>query len=284
MTSWGTTQYPDDPYNYERDLSEAVSDYVCDMFSSTSKYYPCDDNWGGDTQPATVYYYTDLCEEICDYSLVIYKGHFWQASSVGDCGMYGCNVLHWGVVDYRGYVAYPPYVYPIKDYELHSNVVDGKTDACRTRGNHDFVFLWSCINADGDNNQVGGISGDHSWGMLASWMDIDDPNSELEEYGYQYPDYSDHVFTGFTWLSPGYMFYGQEPNTNLGQFVYVFFQTLLQGHHVNYALDAASDFINDLNFGSSNLYNDQSVWNPHTSQWEATQMRVWGDGYTRIPR
>ncbi|MCW4006861.1 MAG: hypothetical protein NWF04_09785 [Candidatus Bathyarchaeota archaeon] len=281
MISWGTTDYPNASGGAdELNLSGNVSEYVCGLFDSTG-VYDVEDNWGASTQPGTVYSSIEDSEADYDYSVILYKGHFWQASSPGDCGTYGCDIYHWGVADNEGYTG-GTWEF-IKDYNVYSSVVDGKDDADKTRGTHDFIFLWSCL--EGDSSRAGEISGSHSWGMLASWMDIDDPNSQLEDYGYADPDDRDHVFMSFSWISPCYLYYGQAPDRYLSQFLYQFFNYALQGITVNDALDDASEFINGfgVSFGSSDLYNNQLVWNPQTDEWDYTQMRVWGDGDHVMP-
>ncbi len=263
-------------------LCQAKSRPITTEFSNTGKYNPCIDDWGDrndGTYPDTVYYNTYANEIVCDYSLVIYKGHFWLNESAGGCGTPECDVQHWGVVDINGYDTLDP----ITDYELFANVQAAKTVTSHTRGTHDFVFLWSCV--EGDPSRAGEISGDHAWGMLASWLDITDPSSEICDDGYLTADNSDHVFICFTWISPCYTALGQRPDRNLAQFVYLFFDYLLQGYNVRNALNAASQFVNNCSFVLSDLYlNQQVVWDPVNQCNSTTQLRVWGDGNATIPR
>lgn len=283
MTSYGTLWYPADyGGDAERTMSGAVSAYITTEFANTGKYNPCIDDWGDrndGTYPDTVYYNTYANEIVCDYSLVIYKGHYWRNDSAGGCGTPDCDVNHWGVVDINGYATLDP----ITDYELFASVQAAKTVTSHTRGTHDFVFLWSCV--EGDPSRAGEISGDHAWGMLASWMDITDPSSEICDDGYADPDLSDHVFICFTSLSPCYNAPGQAADKYLSQFVCYFFNRLIIGHNVMDALDAASQFVNDADFDESDLYlNQQIVWDPVNQCNATTQLRVWGDGYATIPR
>jgi hypothetical protein len=280
MVSWGTTDYPEESGgDDEKNLSGDVSSYVYDLFYGTGKYLYCEDYWGANTQPSYVYTSAEYSETYYDYSVIIYKGHYWWAQDENDCGT-GCSDHHWGIADNEGY----PGGDFIKDYYIHRNIDDGKDTSHKTRGTHDLVFLWSCV--EGDSSRVGYITSTDALGMLASWMDIDDPCNQLEEYGYASPDNSDHVFIGFTWISPCYLYTGQAPNRYLSQFVYQFFYYALQGYSVKDSLDQASYFVNggSISFGQSNLYNNQMVWNSLYDQWDYTQMRVWGDGNHKLPR
>jgi hypothetical protein len=285
MTSWGTRDYPPESGDdAERDLSESVSYYVQGLFSATNAYYSCEDNWGDYTEPSNVYWDAYDDERDCDYSLVLYKGHFWQSAVYGDdeCGI--CELYHWGVVDDAGYNQSYPYD-PIKDYTLHDYIDYGKIDGgYKTRGTHDFVFIWSCV--AGAQANAGFCSNGHGYGTLASWMDIDNPSTELEDYGYAGgADNSDHVFISFSHVSPCYLYRGDISDRYYSQFVYTFFDTALQHNTVTDSLDAASRFINGNNvpFGSSRLYNNQQVWDTYNHCWTTTQMRVWGDGNHIIP-
>jgi hypothetical protein len=162
-------------------------------------------------------------------------------------------------------------------------VDNGKNAANKTRGTHDFVFLWACMH--GDSNWVGNIAGGHSWGMLASLMDINNPSNQLSNDAYAYPDYNSTVFISFDFISPWYTQSTQNPPFNYGHFVYKFYDYLLQGYTVNGALNAASQYVNNgVSYGSSQLRNGLSVWNPVLSCWNTTHMRVWGDGTYKTPR
>ncbi len=283
MTSYGTLWYPPEyGGEAERSMSGTVSSYITTYFANTGKYSPCIDDWGNrndGTYTDTVYYNTYANEIVCDYSLVIYKGHFWLDDSAGGCGNPSCPINHWGIVDINGYDSLDP----ITDYELFASVQAAKSVTSHTRGTHDFVFLWSCVEGHPDN--AGEISGDHAWGMLASWLDITDPNSEMADDGYADPDLSDHVFICFTSISANYNDMGQLDDRYMSQFVVLFFNTLLQGENVKNALDDASYFINGVDFANSDLYlNQQVVWDAVHGNYTTTQLRVWGDGYATIPR
>jgi len=289
MVSWGTQDYPDDSGGQpEKDLSQSVSAYVVNRFSGTGRYVATD-NWGANTEPNLVYDKIRESEQVYDYTSVFYKGHFWRTMTSGNCDSQDCTWLHWGIVDDEGYAVTPAEA--MKDYAIHNQVNEGKNNAHKTRGTTDFIFIWSCVNADSDvtRDQVGQITGSHSYGMLASWMDIDNPRIQFEEYGYAFPDDSDHVYIGFSWISPCYIYYGQLENRYLWQFVEQFYYyALVHGYTVHDSLDAASRYINgpSVPFGSSNLYNNQTVWNLQAQppRWEYTQMRVWGDSNHKMPR
>jgi hypothetical protein len=294
MNSIGTIDYNwESGGTDERDLSEAVSSYVVDLFDSTGAYPYCNDRWGSGSEPYLVYSMVEYSEHYYDYSVILYKGHFWQSTQDGEdgeCGISGCTEHHWGIADYEGYSVDPQYREFIKDYYIHYNVEAGKADAHKTRGIHDFIFLWTCL--EGDDTRAGYCdqsNPNHAYGMIASWMDIDspaDPGYQLYEYGYANPDDNDHVFISFNWISPCYLYYGQAPDRYLSQFVYYFFYNTLQGMTVKDALDEASKFINgdDVPFGQSNLYtNNQMVWNAYYDRWDYTQMVVWGDGNHKMP-
>lgn len=283
---WGTTDYPEDSFppgydnNDELWLSEQVSDYIYDLFYSTGKYPYLQDYWGDNTEPNTVYSNVEYCEEYYDYSVFFYKGHFWQTQSGGVCGVPGCSYLHRGVVDDEGYGVDP--VEAIKDYLLYDNVDDGKSAAHKTRGTHDFVFLWACMH--GDPNWVGDIT-DHGCGVAASLMDIDDVDSTLSWDGYYDPDYTDHVFISFDYISPWYIQAAQQYPYNYGHFIYQFFYyTLTSGYSISLALYAASYDVNGCSYYLSDLRNGESVWNPQAEVWNTTCMKVYGDGDYRLPR
>lgn len=140
---WGTTDYDDSGGENERASSEGVSDYIRGLFYDTYKYQYLEDYFGEYTQPNYVYSSVEYSETYYDFSVFFYKGHFWKTEDTGDCGIPGCTYYHRGVVDDEGYGGDPVEV--MKDYYLHDNINEGKSAAHKTRGTHDFVFLWACM-------------------------------------------------------------------------------------------------------------------------------------------
>lgn len=85
----------------------------------------------------------------------------------------------------------------IADFGIDYEVRQVKTDNSKFAGTHDFVFIWAC--GHGADSRVGTFNEQHSSGLMASWMHLNP--STLSNNGYASPDYSDHVFIGFEWLS-----------------------------------------------------------------------------------
>jgi hypothetical protein len=255
-------------------LSGEVSNYVYDLFAGTGKYLYLQNNWGSNTQPSTVYSRTDTTERYYDYSAVFYKGHIWIFGN--NCDHPDCPLMHWGLWNDDG-------TQGIADYDIDDEVIEVMDALNKFAGTHDFVFIWAC--SHGSNEKVGVFNEDHSSGLLSSWMHID-PNT-LSNNGYLYPDYSDHVFISFEWLSIWYMTPtpAESGTWNYGHWAYLFYYYALQGYSINAALDQASRDTHDgSSFVQCQLYNGYWQWNPINSTWDLNRMRVWGDGNHKLPR
>ncbi|WNZ28675.1 MAG: DUF2341 domain-containing protein [Candidatus Bathyarchaeota archaeon] len=270
---WGTQHYPSTQFNYtinginytsnsaaELALSESVCDYVYDLVNDAQQYY-IRNYWGDPTQEEAVYDNVSYCETNYNYTAIFYKGHFWTTTCPWSCGN-------------THYVMYDNSSATIIDYEINSNM---------TSGTHDFVFLWMC--EVGGTNETGGIDANHSWGMLASWMDRDDLGSN----GYSSPDGTDHVFISFENTSVDFCIPTGFDSYNYSHFAYLFFDYALNSFMtVNEALDAASeDVFNQADFGSTALYNGYNYtwYDPRIPGYveDKCYLRIYGDGDHIIP-
>jgi len=149
------------------------------------------------------------------------------------------------------------------------------------------VFIWACGHAN--TTIVGSFDEDHSAGLLPSWMHLDPFTLNTDAYngdGYHdNPDYSDHVFISFEWLSKWYKDTAVAPY-NYGHWAYYFYYYLLsEGKTVKDALDQATrDTHNNISYGSCPLDNWYWAWNPVEEKWQLSRMRIWGDMSHRLPR
>ncbi len=273
---YGTRNYAGmDAPTGECDLSGSVSAYIYTLFYNTGKYGYLANSWGASTQQSTVYATTDSTERYYDYSAVFYKGHVWQFGSNCDHDP-GCSLQHFGVWNDDGTLALM-----IADYDIDDEVIEVKNAIGKFAGTHDFVFIWAC--GLGNESRVGVFNEAHSSGLLAAWMHIT-PNT-LSSDGYAIPDYSDHVFISFSWLSIWYKTPATNPTYNYGHWAYLFYYYALQGYTIHDALDQASrDTHNNLNYDNCQLDNGFTAWNPVDHTWDQSRMRVWGDGSHRLPR
>jgi len=271
---YGTRNYAGmDAPTGECDLSGAVAAYVYTLFYNTGKYSYLANSWGANTQPSTVYATTDSTERYYDYSAVFYKGHIWLFGSWCDHDP-GCSLEHFGIWNDDG-------TQGIADYDIDDEVIEVINANGKFAGTHDFVFIWAC--GHGNESRVGVFNEAHSSGLLASWMHINP--STLSSDGYASPDYSDHVFIGFEWLSIWYMTPATNPIYNYGHWAYLFYYYALQGYTIKEALDLASSFTHyGSNYDNCQLDNGFPAWNPINQTWDWSRMRVWGDGTHRLPR
>jgi hypothetical protein len=282
---YGTEDYAnmgcDEPSEWA--LSSSVSSNVRDLFYNTGKYGTLYNYWGASTKPATVISTNLATETTNTYSTVFYKGHI-ALFGTGSCSFSGCALAHYGVWSQYG-TQHPGYT-AIADYNVDSSVKTGMGAANKKASTHDLIFIWACGHAN--VNYVGQYNSQHSSGLLSSWMQID--SNTLSNNGYTNPDYSDHVFIGFDWLSKWYTEQAANPYYNYGHWAYYFYKYLLEdGFTVKGALDQATIMTHsNLNFGQSTLYTGYWAWNVNANNgaggWEWSSMHVWGDGYARLPR
>jgi hypothetical protein len=274
-TLYGTEEYaiggvpPNELY-----LSQQVSSYVYSLFSGTSKYNSLSNAFGYNTNPTNGYNRNYANERYYDYSTVFYKGHIWF--NTAPCGAPGCTLTHtgiWGNNDLQSGA--------ILDYDIDAALKSAKASTGKVAGTHDFIFLWSCGHAS--TTYIGNY-GSHSHGAMASWMQLD-PYT-LSSNAYANPDYSDHVFISFDWLSIWYGYQTSNPIYDHAQWAALFYYYLLdQGYTVNEALDQATrDSYYNSSFGQSPLYNNFNMWNPQTQKYDYSKMHLWGDGTVRLPR
>jgi len=155
----------------------------------------------------------------------------------------------------------------------------------KAAGTHDFLFIWSC----GHTAQpfIGTYNATHSSGVMPAWMQLN-PYT-LSSDGYANPDYSDHVFIGFDWLSIWCGYQASNLNYNHAQWAVLFYYYMLElGFTVNDALDQATrDTYYNTPFDQSPLYNNFYMWNPQIPPYGAydiSKMHIWGDGTVRLPR
>jgi hypothetical protein len=265
-----------DAPTWECDTSEDVSEAIYDFFYDTGKYGYLADSWGDPTEPSTVYSTTDTTERYYDYSTVFYKGHVWVFGDWCDHDP-SCTLDHWGIWNDDGTVG-------IADYDIDDEVIEVINANNKFAGTHDFIFIWAC--GHGADSRVGVFDEDHSSGLLASWMHLDPSTLNNDGYHANPPDYSDHVFISFEWLSIWYRTPASDPTFNYAHWAYYFYYYLLsQGYTVKDALDQASrDTHNDYNYDDCPLDNLYSAWNPIDQEWQQSKMRIWGDVSHRLPR
>lgn len=132
---------------------------------------------------------------------------------------------------------------------------------------------------------IGVFDEDHSSSFLPSWMHIDPWSLNTDGY-HGTPDYSDHVFIGFEWLSKSYLDTTGKGNYNYGDWLNRFYYYLLdQGYTVKDALDqATADTHYANNYDNCPLDDWYQIINPKTDQIQWSRMRIWGDSSTRLPR
>jgi len=278
---YGTRNYPASyhPPAWELETSQGVSGAIHDFFYNTGKYSYLADSWGDNTEPSIVYSTTDTTERYYDYSTVFYKRNVWSFG--GPCDEPGCTLLHVGLQNDDG-------TQIIKDYKIDNEVIEVMATNSKSAGTHDFIFMWAC--GLSNSTYAAEFHEDHSSGIMACWMHLDPLSLNTDAYngdGYHpNPDYSDHVFLCFEWLSIYYRAPATDPTYNYGHWAYYFYDYLLNhGYTVRAALDKASELTHDGdNFGDCPLDNGYLAYNPLTRNDEQSKMRIYGDMSVRLPR
>jgi hypothetical protein len=100
------------------------------------------------------------------------------------------------------------------------------------------------------------------------------------------PDYSDHLFIGFEWLSKSYRDSTEDASKNYGDWLNKFYYYLLvEGKDVRNALDSASQATCDgRDYGETQLHLGYWAENPLTHTYQRSRMCLWGDYSTYLPR
>ena len=261
----------------ELETSDAINDEICNLFNNRGYYVG--NFWGEYTTTYYVYALTYNSERYYDYSMVLYKGHTWPLESWCNHDP-GCSLYHNSVHDDVG----TDVTYCIRDYEIDDRVISGK-NAANKFATHDFIFMWTCGLANTSASSIGVYNDAHSSSFLPSWMHINPWSLNTDGY-HGTPDYSDHVFIGFEWLSKSYLDTTGRGSYNYGHWIWYFYYYLLnQGYTVKDALDQATI---DTHYAGSYDYcpldNGYQIINPKNDQLEWSRMRIWGDSSARLPR
>jgi hypothetical protein len=262
---WGTRYYRNEEYmggEAELNSSQDTCAFIYEAVCGSQQYDYCQNYWGAGTQPDQVYNNISFCEENMNSTAVFYKGHSIPAS----CDIENCSFGHYAIYADEGYGS--EY---IVDYVIHERMVSGT---------HDFVFLWTC--GFGSEELTGEIDETgHSYGMLASWMDTTD----LESDGYATPDGSNRCFMSFDIYSIWFTNKTTYSDYDYGDFASLFFKyAMCDGWTINDALDAAAEEIHwQSSFGDCQLYTGYpmpDLDSPGTSV--LCYLRVYGDGNVRL--
>jgi hypothetical protein len=227
----------------EQTASSNVCSAVFLAFNQTGQYSYVQNYYGSQTQSTTVYSETNYCDAYYNFATVFYKGHsLWDTSTI-------------------------PYHYYLYDNDgggSSDRITDGAIAVQMTTHVHDFVFLWSC----GMANDQGVINPPIAYGMSACWLYRDD----LSGY-HGYPDYTDHCFISFVYMSPDFTQGTQYNDHTVGQFVTSFYGYATDGQHtIDMALDQAANSCFGCNFESTWMYT--GYW--YDNFW--CYIAEWGDG------
>ena len=242
FVQYGTTDYAVYNATLMGGHSENTTSYsIAIAITSLLSYSDFDyiiNNWGdmaGGTQPSTVYSIASSCENNYDSTVVYYKGHSYEMACPA-----GCGSQHYAIYDREGYTVPEAQREFINDYAIHNAVHNTGS------GTHDVVFLWTC--GAGHPSNIGSISNNHGKGMCASWMNVQDPYSDLSTNGYNSPDNGGRCFISFYDISLWYTMDTNYGTWNYGHFIYSFFNYSTQpGYTINMALDEAASNITILN-------------------------------------
>lgn len=270
--SWGTTYYPIEHFDSsELSLSKSISKQICDTVYDTQRFHYVKDFWGDNTEPNNVYNNVSYCETNYNYTAIFYKGHTWPNLTIGYCSQ--CNYKHYGIYENNTRTDSTAII----DYLIHEKISSGV---------HDFVFLWTC--GIGANNKTGLVfPNNHSYGFLASWLDMNSTDLSDEAYNTPDNDTSDHCYISFENVSICFTNTTQYDSYNYGHFAYLFFDYALTGQFtVKDALDFAAEQTHGTSYGECPLnttYNMKNpVYDPEHPEYGPPEftcrMRVWGDG------
>jgi hypothetical protein len=273
---WGTSNYESDEMGGqdEEDASVSVCQEIYGLFDAKDRYgYPR--NFQGiNTQPNGVYENVSYCEGNFAYTAIFYKGHI--CPDTWSCGVQNCpGSPHSSVYDVNGAITESN---QIIDYLIHQDEYGAPRLSSRT---HDFVFIWACD--WGNPDRIGGFSGSHSWGMMASWMNT---NSLLfDGYGNIGDDESDRCYISF--INSSIMFKAQTgyASKNYGNWTERFFYWALQdGYSIKDALDQATRDTHGIYtpFSQCQLYTGYKMI-VQGQEWNC-RMVVYGDVYHEMAR
>lgn len=214
-----------------------------------SGYDFAEDFTGEETTYPYVYDYTAYCDYYFDFATVFYKGH-----------------SLWDRMDPLAHF----YLYDNDEYPIWDSNIGYCTQYNRV---HDFVFLWTC----GMALWQGEIYGSETIGMSASWLYRDD----LIEDTHDNPDYTDHCFIGFWYMSPDFTEGTEYGDFTFADFVIKFYQYATDGYHtVDEAFDDATNYC----FGSNTDFEDSWVYTGYWREFPGMggnyfcRIRMFGDG------